>query len=56
MTQQRTVEVWGERYDLMVSQDANGLWVATGTYKRQKIDKLELGTPSPKLQSALPRG
>jgi hypothetical protein len=38
VTQQRTVEVWGERYDLIVSQDANGLWVATGTYKRQKIE------------------
>ena len=38
MTVQRTVEVWGERYDLTVKQDPNFLWVATGTYKKQKIE------------------
>ena len=35
---QRTVEVWGERYEITVQQDANRLWVATGAYKKQKIE------------------
>jgi len=35
---QRTVEVWGNRYEITVQQDANMLWVASGAYKKQKIE------------------
>ena len=35
---QRTVEVWGNRTEITVDQDANKLWVATGVYKKQKIE------------------
>ena len=35
---QRTVTVWGERYELTVQNDANGLWIAAGTYKHQKVE------------------
>jgi hypothetical protein len=41
----RTVEVWGDRYEITVQQDANNLWVATGVCKKQKIevkDKTEI--------------
>jgi hypothetical protein len=41
----RTVEVWGNRCDIDLEQDVNTLWVATGAYKKQKIevkDKTEI--------------